>query len=292
MIRLFALGCAVMLTLAASTPASLAAPPHSIDFTLRSRAGEKAELRASFRNSAPRGDHDWSTDLPLSALIGLDPPELDGSVTRPIRFAVVREAGRLDCAGSGGFGRGAGSCTFTESAAFSQLLVARGIGRPTRDQAFALMAIDAHAELVEALSAARIPPPSIDNLIALSALGVDGTYVRALAQAGYRPSDPDSLIQFKALGVSAEWIGGLARLGYASLPADELVQLRALGVGAEYITSFERLGYRQLPAETLVQMKALGVTPEFARAAQQAGALPSPQQLIELRATGAQPHRR
>jgi len=39
-------------------------------------------------------------------------------------------------------------------------------------------------------------------------------------------------------------------------------------------------------------MKALDVTPEFARAVRQAGALPSPQRLIEMRALGAEGDRR
>ena len=49
----------------------------------------------SLSDFAARGTHDWSTDLPLSALSGLDPRDLGASATRPIRFAVVREAGRL-----------------------------------------------------------------------------------------------------------------------------------------------------------------------------------------------------
>ena len=60
---------------------------------------------------------------------------------------------------------------------FSQLLDSRGIGRPTDEQAFGLMAVNARRDLIDALAAARYPTPSIDDLMALSALGVSGAYI-------------------------------------------------------------------------------------------------------------------
>src|SRR5207253_639890 len=110
-------------------------------------------------------------------LIGLEVSSFRGSGTRPLMFAIVREAGRLDCAGNGGSDHAAGNCRFTEDPTFTQALVSRGIGRPNREQAFGLMAVNARRETIEAIAAARYPTPTINDLMALAALGADGGYV-------------------------------------------------------------------------------------------------------------------
>jgi hypothetical protein len=267
--------------------ACVAAPSDLVHFTLEPSRGGDGQIRATFRDEG-RGEREnnWSTGFPPSQLTGLDLASFHAAGSRPLRFAIVREAGRLDCSGNGGNSYAAGNCAFTADAGFSQLLMSRGIGRPSHEQAFALMAVNARRELIDAVAAAHYPTPTVDNLLPLSALGVNGTYIGGLARAGYRPRSIDTLIQFKALGITPEWIGGFVRVGYGNIPADELVQLKALNITTDFIAGFERIGYRRLPVDTLVQLKAMDITPEFVRAVQQGDALPSPDHLVQLRALG------
>jgi len=267
--RTLALLLALVFATLTVSSACVAAPSDWVGFTLEPERGSDGKVRANFHNQDRGRDHNnWSTGFRPSELIGLDLAGFRGSGARPLHFALVRETGRLDCSGNGGSSRASGSCAFAADPAFTQLLESRGIGRPTRAQAFGLMAVNARRELVEAIAAARYPTPTIDDLMALSALGADGRYISELAHAGYRPDKIDTLIQFKALNVTPEWIGNFARMGYGTLPADELVQLRALDITPEFIAGFDRIGYGRLPVDSLVQLKALGVTPEFARSAQ------------------------
>jgi hypothetical protein len=281
---LFALCCA---TLTVSS-ACIAAQPDWIHFILEPERGDPAQIKVSFRDESR--DHDgnsWSTGFKPSELIGLDVSGFHGTGTRALRFAIVREAGRLDCTGNGGSAYAAGNCSFAADDGFMQLLASRGIGRPTREQAFGLMAVNARRDLVEGIAAAGYPAPSIDDLMGLAALGVDARYIREMAQAGYRPRETQTLIEFKALGVTPEWIGGFARIGYASVPADELVQLKALNITPEFITGFDRVGYSHLAVEDLVQLKALDITPEFARwAIGQSSARPPVHDLVEMKVLG------
>lgn len=282
--RCLAFLLAVMVSTVAVSSACVAAPGEWIGFTLRADHRDGAKIHASFRDQD--GDRDrWSTGFLPSELIGLDAAGFRGAATRPLRFAIAREAGRLDCSGSGGSSRASGNCRFTADPGFARLLASRGIGAPTGKQAFGLMAVNARRALVDALAAARYPTPTIDDLIGLSALGVDGRYIAELARAGYRPQRVHTLIEFKALGITPEWIGGFARIGYAAIPAGELVQLRALGVTPEFVTAFDRIGYGRLPAGTLVQLKALGITPEFARSVRSQGR-PSVDELVEAKLFG------
>jgi hypothetical protein len=279
---------ALLLAFISISSACTAAPGQWIHFTLESPRGDDGRIQASFRKEVRGHDeNNWSSGFRPSELAGLDLAGFRSGGTRPLRFAIVREAGRLDCTGHGGERYAAGDCSFTADPAFTQLLVSRGIGRPSNDQAFALMAVNARRDLINAVAAARYPTPTIEDLMALAALGVDSDYISGLAHVGYRPQTIHSLIEFKALGISPQWIGGFVRIGYANIPADQLVQLKALDITPEYIAGFDRMGYRKLPVDKLVQLKALEVTPDFvSRISAVDGGLPPVDKLVQLKALG------
>jgi hypothetical protein len=282
--RFFAMIGALLLAFISVSSACTAAPASLIHFTLEPRSGSD-RIHADFRSkNGPRDDHHWSTEFRPAELSGLDLAGFRGAGNRPLRFALIREAGRLDCSGQGGQSYASGNCSFTADSGFTQLLESRGIRRPTRDEAFALTAVDARRGLIDAIAAARYPMPSVDDLIALSALDVSGAYISEMARAGYRPKTIEALIQFKALDITPQWISGFVRIGYANLPAEELVQLKALDITPEFIAGYDRIGYRHLPVDTLVQLKALDITPEFVRRVAGAGApMPPVEKLMTLK---------
>ncbi|HEY6048339.1 MAG TPA: hypothetical protein VIV07_04745 [Sphingomicrobium sp.] len=280
---------ALILAFISVSSACTAAPSQFVHFTLEPEHGGNADrIQASFRrNENGRNENNWSTDFRPAELTGLDLAGFRGAGNRPLSFAIVREAGRLDCSGHGGESYASGNCSFTANPAFTQLLESRGVGRPTDEQSFGLMAVNARRDLVDAVAAARYPTPSIDNLMALSALGVDGTYISQMARAGYRPRNIDTLIQFKALNITPQWIARFASMGYANLPGDELVQLKALDISPEFIAGFDRIGYRHLPVDQLVQLKALNITPEFVqRVSAVDGYNPSVDKLVQIKSFG------
>ena len=286
--RCLAMMCALLFAFVSVSSACMAAPSEWIDFDLKAQSGRQ-EIHADFRSeSRGRDRNNWSNGFKPSELIGLDVAGFYSAGSRPLRFAVVRESGRLDCAGNGGSARASGNCNFTPDAGFMQLLESRGIGRPDREEAVGLMALDVRRSLIDAVATARYPTPKVDDLMSMTAVGVDATYIAELARAGYRPNSIDTLVQFKALDISPEWIGGLNRIGYANLPSDDLVQLKALDISADFIAGFDRLGYRRLPVDELVQLKALNVTPEFARTAVVQGRpLPSVDELVRIKMFGS-----
>jgi hypothetical protein len=284
--RMLAFIGALLLAFISVSSACTAAGSQWIHFTLEPERANSDWIQASFRNEE-RGDREnnWSTGFAPSDLVGLDLAGFRGAGSRPVQFAIVREAGRVDCSGHGGDSYAAGSCSFTANPAFAQLLQSRDIGRPTDEQAFGLMAVNARRDVIDAVTAAHYPTLSIDNLMALSALGVTGAYVGEMARAGYRPRDIDTLIQFKALNITPQWIGGFVRMGYANLPGDELVQLKALDITPDFIAAFDRIGYGHLPVDQLVQLKAMNITPEFVqRVAAVDASLPPVDKLVQLKA--------
>ena len=282
--RFAAIILAILLTSITVSSACVAAPSEWVHFTLEPENGG-GRIKASFRgHDGDTNRTDWSASFLSSELVGLDPAGFRAPGTRPVRFSVIREAGRLDCGGEGGGGYAAGNCSFTPDPRFVQLLVNRGIGRPTRDQAFGLMALNVRRELIDAVAAAHYPTPTIGDLTAMTAVGVSGQYIANLARAGYRPRTTKSLVEFKALNITPDWIAGFARIGYADLPADQLMQLKALNVTPDFIVGYERIGYRNMPVDQLVQLKALDITPDFVRTRVAAGRpLPSITDLVEMK---------
>jgi hypothetical protein len=276
---------ALILAFVSVASACTAAPAEWIHFTLEPQRDDGDRIQASFRHDTRDHENNWSTGFRPSDFVGLDLAGFRGAGSRALRFAVIREAGRLDCSGNGGEGYAAGYCSFAADPRFVGLLESRGIGRPDDEQAFGLMAVNARRELIDAIAEARYPTPSIDNLMALSALNVTGPYISEMAQAGYRPANIDTLIQFKALGITPDWVAGFIRIGYGNLRGDELVQLKALGITPEFIAAFDRIGYRHLAVDQLVQLKAMNVTPEFVqRVAAVDAALPPVDKLVQLKA--------
>lgn len=286
--RPLALLCALLLAIMSVSSACFAGNSQWLRFTLEPAHERGGEIHADFRSSdRPGHDNNWSTDFPAAELIGLDIPSFHASGSSPLRFALVREAGRLDCTGNGGESYAHGNCQFTADPRFLSLLASHGIAAPSDDNRLALMAVNVRRDLIDAISAAGYPVPRIDDLIALAALNVDGRYIHDLAAAGYRPQRIDTLIQFKAMSISPEWIRGFVHIGYAQLPADQLVQLKALNITPEFISGYEAVGLHHLPVDTLVQLKALDVTPEFARwAASRRGSVPSADQLVQMKLFG------
>jgi hypothetical protein len=250
---------ALIFALISVSSACTAAPTEVVHFAIERGHESGDRLHVSFsKDVRGRNENNWSTDFRPTDLVGLDLAGLRGPGSRPVSFAIVREAGRLDCSGHGGESYAGGSCNFTANPAFTQLLESRGIGRPTDEQSFGLMAVNARRDIIDAVAAAHYPTPSIDNLMALSALGVDGGYISEMARAGYRPRSIDTLIEFKALNITPAWIGQFVRIGYGNLPADELVQLKALNITPEFVQRIAAVDGSDPTVDKLVQIKSFG----------------------------------
>ena len=288
MSRCFAFFCACLLSLVSISSAGFAAAVDDIAFTLSPSGNGESAVHGDFRQERNgRVRNNWTSSFLPREFTGLDHAGFRAAGTRPLRFALIREAGRLDCAGHGGASRATGNCRFSADPAFTAALARLGVGRPDAAQAFGLMSLNARRSTVEAIVAARYPVKSVDQLLGLTALGVDAAYIRGMAAAGYRLRSIDDLIEFKALGITPEWVQTFVRAGYSNLPADHLVQMKALNINPDFVAGFERIGYGRLPVDSLVQLKALGVSPEWAREMERRhGHRPTVDQLVQMKALG------
>jgi hypothetical protein len=261
MTRTLALVAAILLTTLTVTTSCLANSPEDLRFTLRPSTGRSGDVNLQIRSGRDARHNGMTSSFHASELVGLDQARLHAG--GQVQFALVREAGRVDCAGNASGRMAEGQCRFTPDQGFSGFLSANGMPRPSLEQSYDMTLVGVHRDLVSALRAANYPMPGIDDYIALSAVGVTRAYIADLSRAGYRPKDVDDLVEFRAVGVTPEFLGAMARAGYSDLPSEKVVELAALDIDSEFIRGFERIGYRNLPVETLVELKAVEVTPEF-----------------------------
>ena len=178
--------------------------PEAISFELKpSLQGGKLQL-ALWDRAGGRRSHLIGSSYEQRDIAGLDYRAFAASGRNPVSFALVREAGRVECAGTSSNSLATGTCRFSADPSFADYLAARGIARPNRDEAFGLTMTSASRALVEALANNRYPRPTIDELTALAALDVTGDYIASLSSHGFRPKDLDDLTQFAALDVTPE----------------------------------------------------------------------------------------
>lgn len=249
-----------------SVPAA-AQQPQSINWSIEGqRTGNHLQLTIDSRWSA-NSRSTWSNDRSLAELQGLTAIQLAGG-SQAVRFALVKEAGRLDCSGSAGGGRGSGVCNFTPDPGFTTFLEARGIARPSPHQSYSLTMSGVGRDLIDALDKNGFARPSIEQLTAMGIHGVTASYVRELGGLGYRLSAGD-LVAFKIHGIDPDYIRQMAAIGPAlhQIQPSDLVALRIHGVKPEFVRQMAAIGpeFRNVTADDLVSMAIHGVRPELAQ---------------------------
>lgn len=125
MTRMMAFIAALLMTAVAVSSACVASSVSPLRFTMEP-AGNGQDVQVRFRRADSRGTDSWSSSFATSELAGLEVPSLTAAGSRPVRFAIARQAGRLDCQGKGGNSMATGSCALTPDRGFNDFLAATG----------------------------------------------------------------------------------------------------------------------------------------------------------------------
>ena len=222
MFRAFVLAAAI-----AAASSSVSAAPSRIDFTLRATGSAPVHVQFGMRDPGG-GRNQWSQSIPTAELRGLDVLKLS-SGRSPVSFALVRPAGRLDCAGAGPQGRAAGECRFTADPRFASALERRGLGRPTDQEAYQLALSNVGLDLVEALDRAGTKA-DIKGLIACGIFRVTPELVRSYSALGYNGLTTEQLVEFQIFKVTPDYIRAVGH-GKERASPKALVERRILGPG-------------------------------------------------------------
>lgn len=199
----------------------------------------------------------------------------------PVRFALVREAGRVDLEGSFRDGRGSGTFTFTADRGFVGAMKSRGFDfektkwradeREPENRLFAAAMLNVTTALADDLLSADFGPLDVDDLFKAAIFKVDSAFMREMKASGFPGLGMEELVKARIFKIDADFVREAARLGFTGEPFESLVKLRIFKVTPEFVAAVRGEGLNELDVEDLVKMRIFNIDADFIRRARAEG---------------------
>jgi hypothetical protein len=247
-------------------------------------AEEKADKRDGLHLSLERrtergGRHQMGQTYDFADLQGITREQAQGS--GPVRFVLVREAGRVELEGSFQSGRGSGTFTFTPDRGFLGAMKSRGFdfetismrddhrGEPL-DKLFAAAMLNVTTALADDLLSADFGKLDVDDLFKAAIFKVDSKFMREMKASGY-PLRMEELVKARIFKIDADFLREAARFGFDKEPFEHIVQMRIFKVTPQFITEVRAEGLNDAAIEDLVKLRIFNIDAEFIRRARAEG---------------------
>src|SRR5918911_488702 len=207
-------------------------------------AEDKTEKRDGLHLSLERrtergGRSQMGQTYDFSELQGITREQAQG--TGPVRFALVREAGRVDLEGSFQNGRGSGTYTFTPDRGFVSAMKGRGFDCEMKESGF--------------------PGLRMEELVKARIFKIDADFVREAARLGFDKEPFESLVKMRIFKVTPEFVAEVRGEGLNDLAVEDLVKMRIFKIDGEFIRRAKADGV-PLDVEKLVQRR-IGVRDRY-----------------------------
>jgi len=205
---------------------------------------ERDKLQLNLERRTESGRHNqMGQSYEFSELQGLSREQ--AATGGPVKFSLVREAGRIDLEGSFQEGKGSGTFQFTGNQSFVAAMKSRGFD-------------------FEKLSMSdRDPGDSDDKLFAATALNVTTALADDLVSSGFGQLDVDDLFKAAIFKIDSKFMREMKASGFPNLTMEDLVKARIFKIDAQLVTKVAQMGFDKEPFESLVKMQIFKVTPEF-----------------------------
>lgn len=231
------------------------------------------------RRSDRGGRNQMGQTFAFSELQGLTREQAQG--TGPVRFALVREAGRVDLEGSFQDGKGSGTFTFTPDRGFVSAMKGRGFdfektaswnekGEP-EDRIFAAAMLNVTTALADDLLSADFGKLDVDDLFKAAIFKVDSKFMREMKASGFPGLRMEELVKARIFKIDADFVRQAAQMGLDKEPFESLVKMRIFKVTPEYVTEMRAEGLNGLAVEDLVKLRIFNIDVDFIRKARAEG---------------------
>jgi hypothetical protein len=266
------------------------------------RAEKKDGLHLSLeRRTARGGRSQMGQTFDFSELQGITREQAQG--TGPVRFALVREAGRVDLEGSFQNGRGSGTFTFTPDRGFLGAMKSRGFdfdnismrdgerGEP-EDKLFAAAMLNVTTALADDLLSADFGKLDVDDLFKAAIFKVDSKFMREMKASGFPGLRMEELVKARIFKIDADFVREAARLGFTNEPFESLVKMRIFKVTPQFVAEVRGEGLNDLQVEDLVKMRIFNIDADFIRRARAEGVPLEVEALVQERIGVGRRHKR
>jgi hypothetical protein len=250
-------------------------------------------INLSFERRTERGGKSqMGSDYDLADLQGLSREQaLTGG---PVKFSLVREAGRIDCEGSFQNGRGNGTFRFTGNQSFVSAMKTRGFdfennsstsngGRDSEDRLFAATTLNVTTALADDLLSAGFGKLDVDDLFKAAIFKIDSKFMREMKASGFPNLGMEELVKARIFKIDADFVSQVTQMGFAKESFESLIKMQIFKVTPEFINEVRNEGLTNLTVEDLVKMRIFKIDSDFIRQAKAEGVPLDVEELVQKR---------
>lgn len=242
------------------------------------------------RRSERDGRHQHGQSYDFSDLQGLSREQaLTGG---PVSFSLVREAGRIDFAGSFQNGKGSGTFRFTGDPVFVAAMKSRGFDfeedsddgkHDFESRLFAATTVNVTTALADDLASAGFGKLKVGDLFKAAIFKIDSSYMREMKASGFNNLGMEELIKARIFKIDADFVRQVSQMGFDKEPFESLVKMQIFKVTPEFITEVRNEGLTDLVVEDIVKLRIFKIDADFIRKAKADGAPVDVRSLVQRR---------
>jgi hypothetical protein len=263
------------------------------DWTASIVYDQSEKINLSFERRTDKGSkNQMGTTYDFADLQGLSHAQaLSGG---PVKFSLVREAGRIDCEGSFQNGKGSGTFRFTGNQSFISEMKSRGFdfeknsstsndGRDSEERLFAATTLNVTTALADDLLSAGFGKLGVGDLFKAAIFKVDSKFMREMKASGFPNLGMEELVKARIFKIDADFVGQVVRMGFDKESFESLVRMKIFKVTPEFISEVRNEGLTNLSVEELVKMRIFKIDSEFIRQAKAEGVPLEVEKLVQRR---------
>ena len=210
----------------------------------------------------------------------------------PVKFSLVREAGRIDFEGSFQNGKGSGTFTFTGNPSFISAMKSRGFDfeersnddRDDADRLFAATTLNVTTALAHDLSSLNLGKLNTEDLFKAAIFKVDSNFVREMKASGFENLGMEDLVKARIFKIDAAFVREVSQMGFEKEPFESLVKMQIFKVTPEFIAEVRNEGLsNNLPVEDIVKLRIFKIDAKFIREAKADGVPLEVERLVQRR---------
>lgn len=210
----------------------------------------------------------------------------------PVKFSLVREAGRIDCDGSFQNGKGSGTFQFTANPSFISAMKTRGFDFEDRsnskhdgdeDRLFAATALNVTTALADDLNSLGFGKLNVDDLFKAAIFKIDSTFAREMKASGFENLGMEELVKARIFKIDAAFVRQVAQMGFEKEPFESLVKMQIFKVTPEFIAEVRGEGLTNIQVEEIVKLRIFKIDGQFIREAKADGVPLEVERLVQRR---------
>lgn len=237
------------------------------------------------------GRHQMGQTYDFAELQGLSREQaLSGG---PVKFSLVREAGRIDCEGSFQNGKGSGTFRFTGNQSFVSAMKSRGFDfeedsssndeRHSENRLFAATTLNVTTALADDLSSAGFGKLQVEDLFKAAIFKIDSKFMREMKASGFPNMGMEELVKARIFKIDANFVSQVSEMGFDKEPFESLVKMRIFKITPEFITEVRNEGLTGISVEDIVKLRIFKIDSEFIRQAKADGVPLEVERLVQRR---------